>query len=37
MSETGQYTHDSGLAGLGSGGITSQPDVEKRQVVAELQ
>jgi hypothetical protein len=30
-------THDSGLAGLGSGGVTGKPDVEKRQVVAELQ
>jgi len=29
--------NDSGLAGLGSGGITGQTDVEKRQVVAELQ
>ncbi|MGO9677825.1 MAG: hypothetical protein ACLPW4_11290 [Candidatus Sulfotelmatobacter sp.] len=28
---TGHYTHDSGLAGLGSGGITGQPDVEKQQ------
>ena len=31
------YTHDSGLAGLGSGGIPGQPDVEKQQLVAELQ
>src|SRR5437879_13907380 len=30
-------THDSGLAGLGSGGVTGKPDVEKRQLVAELQ
>src|SRR5713101_6298117 len=29
-------THDSGLAGLGSGGVTGKPDVEKRQLVAEL-
>ena len=30
-------THDSGLAGLGSRGVTGKPDVEKRQLVAELQ
>jgi hypothetical protein len=30
-------TQDSGLAGLGSGGVTGKPDVEKRQLVAELQ
>jgi len=30
-------TDDSGLAGLGSGGVTGKPDVEKRQLVAELQ
>ena len=33
----GDYTHDSGLAGLGSGGMPGLPDVEKQQVVAELQ
>jgi len=35
--EISHYTHDSGLAVLGFGGITGQPDVEDRQVVAELQ
>jgi len=30
-------THDSGLAGLGSGGVTGKPDVEKRRLAAELQ
>jgi hypothetical protein len=30
-------THDSGLAGLGSGGVTGKPDIEKRQLVAQLQ
>jgi hypothetical protein len=30
-------TLDSGLAGLGSGGVTGKPDLEKRQLVAELQ
>jgi len=30
-------THDSGLAGLGSGGVTGKPYVEKRRLVAELQ
>jgi len=30
-------THDLGLAGLGSGGVTGKPDVEKRRVVSELQ
>ena len=35
--EISHYTHDSGLAGLGSGGVTGKPDVEKRQLVGELQ
>jgi hypothetical protein len=34
---TSYCTHDAGLAVLGSCGIAGQPDVEKRQVVAELQ
>ena len=36
MSNQAITTHDSGLAGLGSGGVTGKPDVEKRQLVAEL-
>jgi len=31
------YMHDSGPAGLGSGGMPGLPDVEKQQVVAEIQ
>jgi len=29
-------THDSGLAGLGSGGVTSKPDVEKRRLTENV-
>jgi hypothetical protein len=31
------YTHESGLAGPGSGGVKGKPEIEKRQVVRELQ